>query len=452
MSTFIYCVVVTLIGVVALQMAYTFRHYLFTLNRMFFRQQSLYGEIDHGDWPHVTVFIAAHNEETVIAGCIESLLKVDYPHHLMRIMPVNDRSTDRTREIIDHYAARFPGRIQPFHREGGKPGKAAALSDATDLVLAQGQSSLIVIFDADYLPGERLLKQLVAPFFDPEVGAVMGRVVPQNGGFNLLTRIQEMERSGGYQVDQQARYNLGVVAQYGGTTGGVRLAALQDIGGWGHDVLAEDTDLTYRLVLNGWQMAYLGYAECYEEVPQSWAVRFRQINRWAKGHNEVLVKYVGQVFTMRNVPWRLRIDGVALLGVFMMSPVLLLGWILASLLVLFGNHGGMGINVAALMFALSACFACMGNFAAFFEIAAAVHLDGHRHRLRLIPVMLIGFGVSVMAITKASLDGLLLDKIFKRSFQWDKTARYRSPASDPAKLISAQSLQPPHTAQPQGEH
>jgi cellulose synthase/poly-beta-1,6-N-acetylglucosamine synthase-like glycosyltransferase len=110
--------------------------------------------------------------------------------------------------------------------------------------------------------------------------------VPQNAGVNLLTRLLDLERSGGYQVDQQARFNLGAVAQYGGTVGGVRLSALDDVGGWHDGVLAEDTDLTYRLLMCGWRVAYLAHAECYEEVPQSWPVRFRQIGRWAKGHNQ----------------------------------------------------------------------------------------------------------------------------------------------------------------------
>ena len=84
-----------------------------------------------------------------------------------------------------------------------------------------------MVFDADYIPGPRLLKQLVAPFFDAEVGAVMGRVVPLNVGESLLTRLLDLERAGGYQVDQQARMNLRLIPQYGGTVGGVRRVALR---------------------------------------------------------------------------------------------------------------------------------------------------------------------------------------------------------------------------------
>jgi cellulose synthase/poly-beta-1,6-N-acetylglucosamine synthase-like glycosyltransferase len=228
---------------------YTARHYWFTLNRLFGFQRHPYIDIDTASWPLVTVLVAAHNEEKVISNILSALMRVKYPEDGMLVIPVNDRSTDGTRAIIDEFVARFPGRIQPFHRARGKGGKAAALKDAMELV----KTEVILIFDADYLPGAGLIKQLVAPFFDPEVGGVMGRVVPLNVGTNLLTRLLDLERTGGYQVDQQARMNLRLVPQHGGTVAGVRLSALREIGGWNDRSLTEDTDLTYRLLLQGWK-------------------------------------------------------------------------------------------------------------------------------------------------------------------------------------------------------
>jgi cellulose synthase/poly-beta-1,6-N-acetylglucosamine synthase-like glycosyltransferase len=208
----------TLLFLIVILMAlYGARHFMFTLNRLIGKQRHPYIDISVARWPMITVFIAAHNEEKVIAGCIEALLNTDYPSDRLKIIPVNDRSKDRTAQIIDSYVTRFPNRIYPFHRTGGKAGKSAALKDA--LVYAEGD--IAIIFDADYVPGRGLLKQLVAPFFDPEVGAVMGRVVPVNSGANLLTRMLDLERSGGYQVDQQARMNMNLLPQYGGTVGGV---------------------------------------------------------------------------------------------------------------------------------------------------------------------------------------------------------------------------------------
>ena len=456
---------VVLLVIAGLLLIYSVRHYWFTLTRLFRKQAPLHAAVETAHWPNVVVLIAAHNEEAVIAGCIESLLRCDYPQERLLLMPVNDRSTDGTRTIIDRYAAQYPGRIRPFHRVEGTPGKAAALKeatdiashhhfnaqhdaepesqeeleygkvaalrDATDIVAGENLADLIVVFDADYLPNRQLIKQLVAPLFDPEVGAVMGRVVPHNAGVNLLTRILDLERSAGYQVDQQARYRLGSVPQYGGTVGGIRLSALADAGGWHIRTLAEDTDLTYRLLLKGWHTAYLNHAECYEEVPQAWDVRYRQISRWTKGHNQAMALYATKVLTSRALSWTERLDGLALLGVFFMSPVLLLGWILSAVIALAGTNFAEGLQSWEFWFLLLVTgVTTVGNFAAFFQVAAAAHLDGHRQRIRLIPLMFFGFLVSLMAISKATLDGLFLDRVLRRDLKWDKTARYRKDPPD----------------------
>lgn len=407
-----------LLFIVALVLLYTLRHYWFTVDRLFGEQRHPYTDIDTADWPKVTVLIAAHNEETVIVNSLEALLDVDYPADRLEIMPVNDRSTDRTREIIDDFVRRFPGRIRPFHRTEGKPGKAAALKDATELATGD----ILIVFDADYIPGRGLIRQLAAPFFDPENGAVMGRVVPLNTGTNLLTRLLDMERSGGYQVDQQARMNLHLVPQYGGTVGGVRRTALDAVGGWRDDALAEDTDLTYRLLLGGWKTAYQNRSECYEESPEDWPVRVRQIMRWSKGHNQAAVRYTFKLLASKTVSWREKFDGALLLGVFAMSPTLLLGWMMTIFLYYFSSNDWL-VGVLAL-FSLMA-YSGLGNFAAFFEIGAAVYLDGSSQRMRLMPLNYLGFLVSMLSISRATFNQVVFDTVLKRKLVWDKTLRYR---------------------------
>jgi cellulose synthase/poly-beta-1,6-N-acetylglucosamine synthase-like glycosyltransferase len=409
-----------LFAVICVMVVYAVRHGVLTLNRLLGKQRHPYLDIDQATWPQITVFIAAHNEEKVIAGCLQALLNSNYPPNRLKLVPVNDRSGDGTKAIIDAWSARYPGRITPFHRSTGKPGKAAALKDA----LHHMQGDIAIIFDADYMPGRGLLKQLVAPFFDPEVGAVMGRVVPLNTGANLLTRMLDLERSGGYQVDQQARMNLRLVPQYGGTVGGVRLSAVAAVGGWHDDTLAEDTDITYRLLLSGWKTVYTNRSECYEEVPEDWAVRIKQVKRWAKGHNQVLLRHGYRFATSPFLSWAERLDGLLLLFVFVLPPVLLLGWLLAIGLYFF-NAGALLTQLIS-VFALMA-YGTLGNFAAFFEIAVAVLLDGKRNRLRLLPFSLLGFVVSLVAIS-ASVWDLLLDHLLRRDMVWEKTIRYRKPS------------------------
>ncbi len=407
-----------LYAIVLLIVIYTVRHYAFALNRLFGRQRQPFIDIDVADWPTVTVFIAAHNEERVIADCIGALLEVDYPTERLLIVPVNDRSTDRTHAIIEEIAARHPRRVAPFHRESGKPGKAAALKDAS----AGVTSEVVLVFDADYIPGRGLVKQLTAPFFDPEVGAVMGRVVPFNTGTNLLTRLLDLERSGGYQVDQQARMNLDLVPQYGGTVGGVRRSALLAVGGWRDDSLTEDTDITYRLLIGGWKTVYQNRSECYEEVPEDWQVRLRQIMRWAKGHDQACIVHARALLACPLLSARQKIDGALLLGVFLMSPILILAWLLAITLYFLGGSELLGASIALIVMA---SYGCLGNFAAFFEIAAACRLDGTYGRIRLLPLNIFGFLVSMIGITRAT-GSLFMDWALRRELIWHKTQRYRT--------------------------
>jgi len=407
---------VLLAAIVAVVILYTIRHYVFTLNRLFGRQRHPYTDVQSAAWPAITLVIPAHNEELVIAHILDALLDVDYPREKLRVVPVNDRSTDRTQEILESYAAKYPALIFPVHRSEGKPGKAAALKEITETVT----TDVMLVFDADYIPGRGLIKQLVAPFFDPEVGAVMGRVVPLNSDTNLLTRLLDLERSGGYQVDQQARMNLHLVPQYGGTVGGVRTSALREVGGWRDDTLTEDTDLTYRLLLSGWLTAYQNRSECYEEVPETWPVRVRQIRRWAKGHNQALGNYFGAVLRGRMFRGVLqRVDALMLLGVYALSPLIAFGWIISIALFYLGATPFQGLIVILVI----ASYSTLGNFAAFFEIAAAARLDGSRGRSKLLPLVLFGFLISITSIT-ASAFSLKKLSPFRRALVWDKTHRY----------------------------
>jgi cellulose synthase/poly-beta-1,6-N-acetylglucosamine synthase-like glycosyltransferase len=401
------------VGVLAI---YTTRHYFFTLNRLFGKHRQPFVDVLQADWPSLTVFVPAHNEERVIRDSLDALLTCDYPEARLKIVPVDDRSKDGTRAICEEYRENYPGRVLPFLRTDGIPGKAAALADA----MALHQDEIFLVFDADYIPGPRLLKQLVSPFFDPEVGAVMGRVVPLNVGNSLLTRLLDLERAGGYQVDQQARMNLRLVPQYGGTVGGVRRAALENVGGWRVDSLAEDTDLTVRLVLNGWDVVYQNRSECYEEVPETWESRIRQIKRWAKGHNQAFRRYFAALLRNRQrLPFWQVLDGALLLGVFVVPLVLLMGWI-CTIVLFFAGYPPQWGRVTILMIS---SFNTVGNFAAFFQVAAASRLDGSRERIRMLPFLFLGFLVSTFSVARASLSRA--SWLRGQPMEWQKTERHR---------------------------
>lgn len=394
---------------------YVARHFLFGLNRMFGRQRLYYNDIYSSHMKSVTVVIPMHNEEQVLSYVLDALLECEYDRDLLEIIPINDNSTDRTRELLEEYHKKYEC-IRPLHRDCEERGKPVGLNDAIEI--ARGE--IIIVFDADYRPAKNMLKQLVLAFENPEVGAVMGRVIPYNTNKNVLTRLLNLERSGGYQVDQQARYNLRTIPQYGGTVGGFRKEILLLSGGFNPKVLAEDTELTYRLYTSGWKVIYANSAECYEESPETWSVRAKQIRRWSRGHNQVMFHYFFKTLFSKYMNLREKIDGVLLLLVYAVPFFLLLGHI-ASLVLFFLGSMELISGWWVLMFLGMYC--AFGNFAPFFEIGTALFLDGVEKECYLLPLLLFNFYFYMVNISFGFLDALA-DVVTRRDAHWEKTERF----------------------------
>lgn len=376
------------------------------------------------DWPSVTLLVAAHNEELVLSGCLDHLLKLDYPEDRLGIIVVNDRSADETGAILDRYVASASGRIVAIHRApDATPGKPAALAEAFKLV----RSDVVVFFDADYLPHPPLLKKLVAPFLDPEVGATMGRVVPYNTQTNLLTRLLDLERRGGYSVDQAVRSYWNLLPQFGGTVGGVRMATLEEVGGWTADTLAEDTDLTYRLFAAGYTVEYVDDALCFEESPVDWRVRYRQVRRWACGHNQCLFRYFHSTITTRHQPILRRFDAALVLLFFAFPAVSFAGLISAMIYPTLYAFPPFNFAVVS-AFSIVVAF---GNFSPYFQIVSAVVRDRQPDAVVMLPLIFLSSAVSMVA----AIQGLALavrGAMSDRHLQWDKTKRFRGGASHAA--------------------
>jgi len=394
---------------------YAARHYRFTWNRLLGRQRLYYQDILDSDLPPLTVLVPMHDEERVVRQSLDALLRCEYPRHLLEIIPIDDHSTDGTGAILDEYAARH-AEVRPLRRREGKRGKPAALNDA--LAIARGE--VIVVFDADYVPNRGALREIAICFNDPEVGAVMGRVVPYNTKRNLLTRLLDLERSGGYQVDQQARHNLRLMPQYGGTVGGFRRAQALALGGFDPRVLAEDTDLTLRLYLRGYKVAYANRLECFEEVPENWTVRSRQVRRWARGHNLVMFRFFGPLLRSPFLSRTEKFDGALLLLIYLVPVVLFMG--IADSVTLF-YLGEMQILESALIFLFVAAYSSFGNFAPFYEIGTAALIDGVNYRLRLLPFMTFYFLLNVLTTTVGFFQALG-DYALRRDVGWAKTERF----------------------------
>lgn len=406
-----------LIIVILILLIYAVRHFTFTINRISGEQRLYYQDIIDSDYPGVTVLVPMHNEESVARAILQGLMDNDFPRDRLEVIPINDHSTDATADIINDFAARY-SEIKPMHRleDDQKRGKQAALNDA----LAVCKYDVVVVFDADYIPQKGTLRDLAISFKYPEVGAVMGRVVPLNTSTNLLTRLLDLERSGGYQVDQQARHNMRLLPQYGGTVGGFRKHIVMAFGGFDTFVLAEDTDLTFLLATRGWKVLYANRVECYEESPENWASRGTQIFRWSRGHNHVLFKYFFQVLRTPYLRFAEKIDGMLLLCLYLIPFFILTGMIDSMILFFLGE---MQIIESVFVFFFVAGYNTFGNFAPFYQIGTATLLDGVTRRIRLLPFLLFYFILNVWTIN-LGLFAAIWDRLTRKEVLWAKTERF----------------------------
>jgi len=394
---------------------YAIRHAIFSYNRMFGRQRIYYNDIYDSELPYISVLIPMHNEEKVLHNVLNSLLECDYDCDKLEIIPINDHSTDATHDLLEEYSRQYPF-IRPLHRDSGARGKPVALNDAIEI--AQGE--IIIVFDADYRPSKMMLQRLAIAFSNPEVGAVMGRVIPYNTNVNLLTRLLSVERSGGYQADQQARYNLQLMPQYGGTVGGFRKKIVQETGGFNRYVLAEDTELTCRLYINGYKVIYANDAECYEESPEKWPDRAKQVRRWSRGHNNVMFRYFLPMLSSPFMTRKEKLDGIFLLCVYAVPFLLLLALIDSVALFFLGE---MSIFTGWWVLWFVGAYNSYGNFAPFYEIATALMMDGVRKDVLLLPLLTFSFYYYLWNISRGFLDAVA-DLLTVRRIVWDKTQRF----------------------------
>lgn len=407
--------------IVIVMLVYTGRHAFFSYNRIYGRQRMYYSDIYDSELPSVTVLIPMHNEEQVLQYVLDALLECNYDRDKLEIIPINDNSSDATAEMLDEYHSRYPN-IRPLHRDSEIRGKPAALNDA--MQLAKGE--IIIVFDADYRPGVDVIRQLAVAFEDPEVGAVMGRVIPYNTGKNWLTRLLNLERSGGYQADQQARYNLRTMPQYGGTVGGFRKSMMLETGGFNPAFLAEDTELTYRFYTQGWKVIYANAAECYEEAPETWTVRAKQVRRWSRGHNRVMFKYFFPVLFSKHMNFREKLDGILLLIIYAVPFLFFLSFIDSLFLFWLGE---MDVFVGWWAIFFIGAYNTYGNFAPFYEIATASMIDGVKKDILLLPLITFNFYFYLWNISLGFLDAVA-DVLTRRGVRWAKTQRFEKAKKD----------------------
>jgi len=255
--------------------------------------------------PPVTIQLPLYNERYVVERLIDEVVKVEYPRELLQIQVLDD-STDDTAPfagaLVERYRALgYP--IEYLHRTNRHGFKAGALQEG----LAAATGEFVAVFDADFCPPADFLMRTIHHFADPKVGVVQTRWSYLNRDYSFLTEVEAMLLDGHFILEHGARSRAGYFFNFNGTAGILRKAMIEDAGGWQHDTLTEDSDLSYRAQLKGWRFVYVPGLDCPSELPVEMHGFQVQQSRWAKGLTQCAKKLLPSILRA-DIPRRVKAE------------------------------------------------------------------------------------------------------------------------------------------------
>ncbi|MBA3243041.1 MAG: glycosyltransferase [Acidobacteria bacterium] len=374
--------------------------------------RALYGETE---LPLVTVQLPLFNEMYVVERLLSAVTAIDYPRERLEIQVLDD-STDETREAARAAVERYRRegfQIEYIHREDRTGFKAGALEHG--LKTAKGE--LVAIFDADFVPRADCLRKLVHFFNDPLVGCAQMRWSHINGSYNLLTRLQTILLDGHFVIEQTVRNRTGGFFNFNGTAGIWRRRTIELSGGWQHDTLTEDTDLSFRAQLMGWRFVYLLDEDAPSEVPVEINAFKAQQRRWAKGVTEVGLKLYPRIWRAEGLPRRVKLEMFFRLTGNISYPLMILTSLLQFPLLLVRYNQGfyhlMLLDVPLLFFSTVSVVLFYGS--------AIWYLDRPRASRRLFHLPLVmGLGIG-LAFSNARA---VLEAILRIKTEFVRTPKY----------------------------
>src|SRR6187397_1199653 len=255
--------------------------------------------------PVVTIQLPIYNEMYVADRLIDVVCQLDYPRELLEIQVLDD-STDETRSVAERAVRRNAAQgidIKYLHRTDRTGYKAGALE--AGMKVANGR--FIAIFDADFIPTTDFLRRTVPFFADPKVAMVQARWGHINEDYSLLTKVQAILLDAHFVLEHGARNRSGCFFNFNGTAGIWRRDAIVDAGGWQHDTLTEDLDLSYRAQLRGWRFQFLPDLVTPAEVPVEMNAFKSQQHRWAKGSIQTCRKVLPYVL-LSDLPLKVKVE------------------------------------------------------------------------------------------------------------------------------------------------
>jgi cellulose synthase/poly-beta-1,6-N-acetylglucosamine synthase-like glycosyltransferase len=257
------------------------------------------------DWPVVTVQLPIFNEMYVVDRLVDAVCAIDYPRDRLEIQVLDD-STDETRDIAELAVRRQAARgfdIKYLHRSERVGYKAGALEAG----MATARGEFIAIFDADFVPPADFLVRTVPYFRERRLAVVQARWGHLNQAYSLLTKVQSILLDGHFVLEHGGRHRSGCFFNFNGTAGVWRREAIVDAGGWQHDTLTEDLDLSYRAQLRGWRFKFLPDLVTPAEVPVEMNAFKSQQHRWAKGSIQTCRKVLPYIL-LADLPLRVKTE------------------------------------------------------------------------------------------------------------------------------------------------
>jgi len=248
--------------------------------------------------PMVTVQLAVFNEMNVVERLMDHVVRMDWPKDKLEIQVLDD-STDDTVKVAQAVCEKYRNLgfdVAYIHRDDRTGFKAGALNNG--LKVAKGE--FVAMFDADFIPTEDFLRKAVPHFADDQIAFVQGCWDHLNREFNLLTQVQAILLDGHFVFEHTARNRSKAFFNFSGTAGMWRVSAIADAGGWQHDTITEDADLSYRAQLKGWRGVYLKDMVVPAELPVEVNAFKSQQHRWAKGNAQVIRKLMKTILSSKE--------------------------------------------------------------------------------------------------------------------------------------------------------
>jgi cellulose synthase/poly-beta-1,6-N-acetylglucosamine synthase-like glycosyltransferase len=366
-------------------------------------------------WPKVTVQLPIYNERYVIERLVEAIAQFDYPRELLDIQVLDD-STDETQQVARDCVERYQALGVPIsylHRDNREGFKAGALQEG----LKSATGEFVAIFDADFIPPADFLRRTVPYFADAKLAMAQTRWSYVNRHYSPLTEVEAILLDGHFVVEHSARFRSGLFFNFNGTAGIWRRTAIEDAGGWQHDTLTEDTDLSYRAQLRGWHFVYLPDIDCPSELPVEMNAFKSQQARWAKGLMQTAKKILPRVMRA-DVPAAVKAEAIFHLTANISYPLMVfLSIILLPAMIVRFYQGWFQVLVIDLpLFLASTC-----SISSFYLAAErALYPKTWKRTFLYLPfVMAVGIGLSVRNALA------VLEAIFGIKSEFVRTPKYR---------------------------